>query len=260
MLAEGDRVAVGVSGGKDSYALLDLLQGLVRRAPISFHVFALVVDQGFMSFEVETIEAHLRSQGIPLHVEVADTPAAEDRFGVDGGAFCSFCASHRRGLLYKAARSLGCNKLALGHHMDDVIETLLMNMFFNGKMMGMPARLQGTREGKGMDLIRPLVYVPEVMLQEYAQVKGFPLVSCGCPTCGTGLQRRQWVKHLLGRLEQESPGLKRSLLQSMKNVQAQQLLLDETGRLALVERLMQGQKVSLEKKEAMASETSPLKV
>lgn len=237
MIAPGDVVAVGVSGGKDSYTLLDILGRIRRRSPVPFELVAIVIDQGFPSFQVEVLEGYLETAGVPFHIEETDTLAAEDEFGAPGGSFCAFCASQRRGLLYKAALAKGATKLALGHHRDDVIETLLMNMFFNGKLRGMPAKLDATGLGKGMQLIRPLVYVPEELVVEYAAQEAFPCVPCGCPTCGTTLQKRQWVKQLVGRLEREVPGLKKSVLTSMRNVEAQQLLLDEAGRGALAANL-----------------------
>jgi tRNA 2-thiocytidine biosynthesis protein TtcA len=237
MIAPGDVVCVGVSGGKDSYTLLDVLQRIQRRAPVAFELRAVLVDQGFPSFQVDVVEGWLREREVPFHVEETDTLAREAEVGAPGGSFCSFCASERRGLLYRAAERLGANKLALGHHRDDVIETLLMNMFFNGKLRGMPARLDATGVGKGMQLIRPLVYVPEELLRAYADEQRFPTVPCGCPTCGTTLQKRQWVKKLVGRLEDEVPGLKKSVLRAMQNVEAQQLLLDDDARQHLADRL-----------------------
>lgn len=224
MISPGDVVVVGVSGGKDSYALLDVLQRIRRRSPVPFEVKALVVDQGFAAFRVEVVEEYLRQRGVEWRVEAIDTLGDEQVFGDPSGSFCAFCASQRRGVLYKAARALGGTKLALGHHRDDVLETLVMNMFFNGTLKGMPARLAATGEGRGMELIRPLVYVPEELLVAYAAEQAFPLVVCGCPTCGTTLQKRQWVKQLLKRLHGEVPGLKESLLTAMRNVEPGHLL------------------------------------
>ncbi len=239
MILEGDVVVVGVSGGKDSYTLLETLIAVQKRAPIAFEIKAVLVDQGFPSFQVETVEKFMTDAGTDYAIEETDTLAAEDEHGAPGGSFCSFCAKQRRGLLYKAAKKLGATKLALGHHRDDVIETMLMNMFFNGKLRGMPAKLAATGTGKGLDLIRPLVYVPEEDIRTFARLREYPCVPCGCPTCGTTLQKRQWVKRLTGRLEEEIPGFKQSVLTSMKNVEAQQMLLDEPGRLALA-KVLQG--------------------
>lgn len=243
MIAPGDSIAVGVSGGKDSFTLLEVLDGLKKRAPIQFELSALVIDQGFVDFQVEVLEEYLGQRGIPFRVESVDTQALEEQYGKPGGSFCSFCARNRRGHLYRAAREMGCNKIALGHHRDDMVETLMMNMFFNGSMKGMPARLEGTGLGQGMELIRPLVYVPEEWIRDYAEAKAFPLISCACPTCGTHLQKRQWVKRLLGELEAEVPGVKKNLLNSMQNVEAQQLLLFEDAKRTLADRLLGAQEV-----------------
>lgn len=237
MIDRDDVVVVGVSGGKDSYTLLDMLVGLKSRSPVPFEVKAVLVDQGFPSFEAEVVTRHLEDRGVEYAVTEVDTLADEDEHGAPGGSFCSFCAKQRRGLLYKAARELGGTKLALGHHRDDVIETLVMNMLFNGKLRGMPAELAATGTGKGMRLIRPLVYVPEEWVVEFAKQQEYPLIPCGCPTCGTTLQKRRRVKLLLRQLEDEFQGVKASLLTSMKNVEAQQMLLDEPGRQALADQL-----------------------
>lgn len=237
MIEDGDVVVVGVSGGKDSYTLLEVLQALARRAPVRFQVKGLLIDQGFVGFDPTPVLDFLEAAGVEHRVHEIDTLADEDLFGSPGGSFCAFCARQRRGVLYKVAREMGATKLALGHHREDVLETLLMNMFFAGTLRGMPARLDATGEGRGMRLIRPLVYVPEEWIAEHAKARGYPCVPCGCPTCGTNLQHRQRVKLLLKELEAEYPGVKKSLLASMKNVQAQQLLLDEEGRKALAARL-----------------------
>jgi len=224
MIAPGDVVVVGVSGGKDSYALLDVLLQLRARSPVPFEVKGLVVDQGFSRFEVERVEDYLEARGVECRVETIDTLADEELFGDPTGSFCSFCARQRRGVLWKATRAMGGSKLALGHHREDVLETLLMNMFFNGRMRGMPARLAATGLGKGLELIRPLVYVPEELLVDYAREQEFPITPCGCPTCGTSLQKRQWVKQLLGRLEGEVEGIKGTLLTAMKHVDPEHML------------------------------------
>ncbi len=243
MLQAGDVVAVGVSGGKDSYTLLDALLAIRRRSPVPFEVRALLVDQGFVGFDASVVVRHLEGRGVPFRVEETDTLAEEDLYGVEGGAFCSFCAKQRRGILYRGARELGCNKLALGHHRDDVIETLLMNMFFNGRLRGMPARLAATGEGTGMELIRPLVYVPEEWIAEHAREADYPTIPCGCPTCGTSLQKRRRIKLLLSDLEAEIPGVKQSLLVSMQNVEAQQMLLGDGARNELGKLLLSGLEV-----------------
>ena len=238
MIQEGDVIAIGVSGGKDSFTLLEILHSMSKRSPVKFTLKALVIDQGFVDFKVEVLEEYLEAFGIPFHVEAVDTQSMEEKYGKPGGSFCSFCARNRRGHLYRAAKNLGCNKIALGHHRDDMVETLMMNMFFNGTLKGMPAYLEGTGLGQGMQLMRPLVYVPESQIIEFAKARAFPLISCACPTCGTHLQKRQWVKHWLKDMENQVPGLKKNMLNSMQNVEAQQLLMFDQSKAELAEKLI----------------------
>jgi tRNA 2-thiocytidine biosynthesis protein TtcA len=222
MLDEGDRVMVCVSGGKDSYALLDMMLLLRRTLPVRFDVFALNLDQGWPSFDVARIEQHLRTRDVEYHMKsAAIAPVVEEKLG-PGATPCSLCSRLRRGSLYRLAGELGATKIALGHHLDDLIETLMLNLFFTGQLKSMPPRLFAD-DGKNV-VIRPLVYVEEKELIAYAAEQRYPTVRCSCPTCGLPDQKRQVVKRLLASLEEEHPGLKTQMLAALGNVRAPHLL------------------------------------
>jgi tRNA 2-thiocytidine biosynthesis protein TtcA len=222
MIAEGDRIMVCVSGGKDSYALLDLLLDLQPRAPIRFELVAVNVDQGWPGYQTDLIAAHLAARGVPHHM-VADDFASVVEANVPAGKTpCSLCSRLRRGLLYNLAVELGCHKIALGHHSDDLIETLVLNLFYSGKLASMPAVLRSD-DGRNT-VIRPLCYVPEELLVEYAEERRFPLVSCGCPACGLPDQKRQVIKALLRQIEAQEPGVKQNMLAALRNVKVSHLL------------------------------------
>jgi tRNA 2-thiocytidine biosynthesis protein TtcA len=228
MIEDGDRVMVCVSGGKDSYALLDLLLLLQRRAPVRFELLAINVDQGWPGYRTDLIAAHLAARGVS-HKMVQDDFASVVEANVPAGKTpCSLCSRLRRGLLYNLAVAEGCSKIALGHHMDDLIETLVLNLFYSGKLASMPAVLRSD-DGRNT-VIRPLAYVPESMLVEYAAERAFPLVSCGCPACGLPEQKRQVVKQLLAQLEESDPGIKQNMLGALRNVKTSHLLDPALGR------------------------------
>jgi tRNA 2-thiocytidine biosynthesis protein TtcA len=216
LIEPGDRILVGVSGGKDSWALLDLLRRTQRRAPIRFELLALNVDQGFAGFRVDLIEEHLARERYAYEMRSARINLTVKEKIQPGETFCSLCARLRRGALYKYADELGCNKIALGHHADDFIETLLLNLFFNGQIKAMPARLQA-RNGRHT-VIRPLVYLWEEEIAEYVRAAKFPVVCCACPGCNDPTLQRHRVKRLLRDLERAHPGLKRSLLGALARV------------------------------------------
>lgn len=223
MIAEGDRIMVCVSGGKDSYALLDLLLRLRERAPIAFELIAVNVDQGWPGYRTDLIAAHLAGLGVPHRMVMADDIAQVVEANVPAGKTpCSLCSRLRRGLLYNLAQELGCTKIALGHHADDLIETLVLNMFYSGKLASMPAVLHAD-DGRNT-VIRPLCYVPEELLVELAAERRFPVVSCGCPSCGLPEQKRQVIKELLRQLEERDPGIKQNMLASLRNVKTSHLL------------------------------------
>jgi tRNA 2-thiocytidine biosynthesis protein TtcA len=218
------------SGGKDSYALLDVLLLLRRRAPIDFHLIAVNVDQGYPGYEQPVVEAHLRSreaQGVEVRMISADFKSILEAKLDKDATPCSLCSRLRRGLLYSLAQELSATKIALGHHADDLVETLLLNLFFSGKIATMPPRL--TSEDGRHVVIRPLTYVWEADLTSYAQGHRYPIVGCACPSCGLPDQKRQVVKRMLRGLEEESPGLKQQMLAALGNVKAG-LLLDRSLR------------------------------
>jgi tRNA 2-thiocytidine biosynthesis protein TtcA len=216
LIAPGDRILVGVSGGKDSWALLHLLRLLQRKAPVRFDLVALNVDQGFPGYRADIVEEYLAREGYPYEMRNARINLTVKEKIQPGDTFCSLCARLRRGALYKYADELGCNKIALGHHADDFIETLLLNMFFNGQIKAMHPRL---RAGNGRHtVIRPLVYVWEAEILDYVPARGFPVVCCACPGCKDPTLQRHRMKRLLRELERGHPGLKRSLLGALSRV------------------------------------------
>ncbi len=216
LIEAGDRILVGVSGGKDSWALLHLLRLTQRRAPVKFEILALNVDQGFAGFRADLIEERLAREGYAYEMRSARINLTVKEKIQPGETFCSLCARLRRGALYKYADELGCNKIALGHHADDFIETLLLNLFFNGQIKAMPARL-AARNGRHT-VIRPLAYVWEDEIAEYVREEGFPVVCCACPGCKDPTLQRHRMKRLLRELERAHPGLKRSLLGALARV------------------------------------------
>lgn len=222
MIEDGDRLMACISGGKDSYALLDVLLDLQRRAPVRFEVVAVNIDQGWPGYRTDLIAAHLASLGVEHHMITEDYAEIVEAKLRPGQTPCSLCSRFRRGVLYNLAVRLGCTKIALGHHADDLIETLVLNLFYSGKLASMPAVLRSD-DGRNT-VIRPLVYVAEDSLAAYAEAVSFPVVSCGCPSCGLPGQKRQVVKQLLGSLEAADPGLKQQMLAALRNVNPSHLL------------------------------------
>jgi len=225
LIEDGDRVMVCCSGGKDSYALLDVLILLRRRAPIRFQLCAVNVDQGYPGYQQEVVEAHLRTReraGIDVRMVSHDFRTILAEKLAPDATPCSLCSRLRRGVLYALASEMGATKIALGHHADDVIETLLLNLFFSGKLAAMPPRLRS--EDDRHVVIRPLAYNWEADLRAYARAQAYPLVGCACPSCGLPDQKRQVVKRLLAQLEAETPGLKQHMLAGAGNVKAAHLL------------------------------------
>jgi len=222
MIAHGDRIMVCVSGGKDSYALLEVLRLLKRRAPVDFELLAVTVSQGWPGFRADVVAKYLRETGVEFEM-VEEDFASVAAANLDPAATpCSLCSRLRRGVLYSAAVRLGCSKIALGHHLDDLLETLVLNLFYSGRLASMAAKL--TSDDGRNTVIRPLAYVPEAALVEYAGEKAFPIVRCACPSCGLPDQKRQVVKRLLGDLEAAEPGIKSQMLAALKNAKPSHLL------------------------------------
>jgi tRNA 2-thiocytidine biosynthesis protein TtcA len=222
LIADGDRIMVCVSGGKDSYVLLDALRVLRRRSPARFELVAVNVDQGWPEYDTRSIEAHLRSEGVEYRMMTAEYARIVEAKLEPGQTPCSLCSRFRRAYLYDLAPALGANKIALGHHMDDLVETLVLNLFFSGRLASMPPRLV-SEDGRNV-VIRPLAFVSETETRAFAAERKYPIVRCGCPSCGLPDQKRQVIKRLLVGLEDENPGLKRQMLAAMRNVNAAHLL------------------------------------
>lgn len=222
LINEGDRVAVALSGGKDSFSLLKLLWLLKRRSPVHFHVVAVTVHNGSDYFQSDLIEEYLRREQIPFHLVATQLAAIVEEKRRPDSPYCSLCARLRRGALYGAVADLGCNKLALGHHLDDVAETLLMNLFFEGALKAMPPKLLA--ENGRVTVIRPMVYVPESMLSDYAREQGFPVIDCGCWLCGETDQERARMKALVAEVAARHPAVRRSILRALTNLQPRYLM------------------------------------
>jgi len=222
MLDDGDRVMVGLSGGKDSWALLQLLDVLRQRAPIRFSLVAVNVDSGYKEYKHELIASTCRARGWEYRIEHTGIGQTIDDLLDDGATPCSLCARLRRGVLYRIAKEQGATKIALGHHADDFIETLLLNLFFAGALKAMPPKL--VSDDGAHVVIRPLVYVGEDEARAYTKACELPIIGCCCPACGDlGLQRQR-AKRLLMELEREHPGVKQSMLKALANVAPRHLL------------------------------------
>ena len=222
MLENGDRVMVGLSGGKDSWALLQVLDVLRQRAPIGFSLIAVNVDSGYKEYKHELIASTCKARGWEYRIEHTDIGILiEDILDADQTP-CSLCARLRRGVLYRIAKQIGATKIALGHHADDFIETLLLNLFFAGALRAMPAKLVSDN-GEHV-VIRPFVYAGEDEARQYCKESELPIIGCCCPACGDlGLQRQR-VKRLLMDLEIEHPGVKSSMIKALGNVAPRHLL------------------------------------
>ncbi len=222
LIQEGDRIMVGVSGGKDSYTLLHLLERLRKRAPINYELMAVTIDSGYPGFRTDIIRDHLQASGIPFHIEPTEHYRIIEAKRRPGSSYCSFCSRLKRGTLYTLAQQFNCNKLALGHHMDDFVETLLLNQFYVGSLKAMAPRMLA--DNGQTTVIRPLVYVAEGDIIAFAKEREFPVVCCRCPVCGVADIKRRRMKGLLTELQQEIPYIKQSLLNALGNVMPRHLL------------------------------------
>jgi tRNA 2-thiocytidine biosynthesis protein TtcA len=234
MIAEGDRVMVCVSGGKDSYTLLDILLSLQRSAPIRFDLIAVNLDQKQPNFPAHVLPDYLNALAVPFHIIEQDTYSVVKRVIPEGKTMCGLCSRLRRGALYRYAAENGITKIALGHHRDDIIETLFLNMFFGGKLKAMPPKLLS--EDRRHIVIRPLAYVDERSIARYATARGFPIIPCTLCGSQTNMQRLV-VKNMLEDWEKKFPGRAESIFSSICNASASQLadpaLFDFTGLEAL---------------------------
>jgi tRNA 2-thiocytidine biosynthesis protein TtcA len=224
MIEDGDHVMVCLSGGKDSYGLLDVLLSLQERAPVRFTLIAVNLDQKQPGFPAHVLPDYLAGRGVPFHVETRDTYSIVKRLVPEGETTCSLCSRLRRGHLYRVAAELGATKIALGHHRDDILETFLLNVFFGGKLKAMPPKLR-SQDGRHV-VIRPLAYVPESDLARYATLRRFPIIPCDLCGSQDHLQRKA-VKALLQELGGRFPGSIENMFAALSNV-APPLLLDRT--------------------------------
>ncbi|MCC6714429.1 MAG: tRNA 2-thiocytidine(32) synthetase TtcA [Gammaproteobacteria bacterium] len=215
MIEHGDRVMVCMSGGKDSYTLLDVLLSLRRSAPVDFEIVAVNLDQKQPGFPEHVLPDYLRRLGIPYHVIDEDTYSIVKRVVPEGKTMCSLCSRLRRGVLYRFAREQGVTKIALGHHRNDIIETLFLNLFFGGKLKAMPPKL---RSDDGAHIvIRPLAYCKEDDIAEYADQRAFPIIPCNLCGSQENLQRKQ-IKAMLREWEEHHPGRLETIFSALQTV------------------------------------------
>jgi tRNA 2-thiocytidine biosynthesis protein TtcA len=215
LIEEGDRILVAVSGGKDSLTMLHLLQRLRERAPVAFDLLAVNLDQGQPGFPADVLRAHLASVGVPHRMLRRDTYSVVKRLVPEGKTTCPVCSRLRRGILYDAAVELGCSKIALGHHRDDLVETLLLSALYSGALRSMPPRLRSD-DGRNV-VIRPLCYAAEEEIAAFAEAMRFPVIPCDL--CGSQPNlRRKRVKSLLRELSAENPAVKGNLLHALGKV------------------------------------------
>ena len=221
MIEEGDRVMVCLSGGKDSYSLLDVLLSLQEKSPVKFEIVAVNLDQKQPGFPKEVLPSYLASRGIPFRIVEQDTYSVVRRVIPEGKTMCSLCSRLRRGALYRAAGELGATKIALGHHRDDVLATFFLNLFHQGKLKAMPAKLVSD-DGRHV-VIRPLAYVAEEDLAAYAEARGFPIIPCNLCGSQENLQRKI-VSDMLRGWARQHPGRIESILRALTDVAPSHLL------------------------------------
>lgn len=221
MIESGDRVMVCISGGKDSYSMLDILMTLRKRAPIDFEIIAVNLDQKQPGFPAEVLPAYLSGLGVPFHIETRDTYSIVKRLIPEGKTTCSLCSRLRRGILYRVADELGATKIALGHHRDDILGTFFLNMFYGAKLKAMPPKLISD-DGRHT-VIRPLAYVPETDLVDYAQWKQFPIIPCDLCGSQENLKRRE-VTRMIQEWDKKYPGRAWNVFKALANVTPSHLM------------------------------------
>ena len=221
MIEAGDRVMVCISGGKDSYGLLDILLSLQSRAPITFELIAVNLDQGHPGFPKDTLPNYLRQRGVKFHIETQDTYSIVKRVIPEGKTMCSLCSRLRRGIIYRLASELGATKIALGHHRDDILQTFFLNLFFGGSLKSMPPKLVSD-DGRHI-VIRPLAYCEESDLQRWAELQEFPIIPCDLCGSQENLQRQQ-IKRMLQEWDRQTPGRTATMFQALGNLAPSHLL------------------------------------
>jgi len=221
MIEQGDKVMVAISGGKDSYTMLHLLRRFQKSAPIDFEIVAVNLDQGHPGYPVELLRNWLVQEQYDHRIVHEDTYSVVTSKIPEGKTYCSLCSRLRRGILYSLAQEMGCTKIALGHHRDDVLATLMLNLVFAGQLKSMPPKLKSD-DGRNI-VIRPLVYAAEDTIARFAELQEFPILPCDLCGSQENLQRKQ-MQRLLSQMEETNPGTKTSMLAALRNVRASHLL------------------------------------